>query len=315
MLQQKVRELFASQLEQWPMARRNFDDLNSVQVAEVRFDACRMPITFNAGRIRSTAAKVDQKTIAERRCFLCGANRPAEQEGIEYGRYTILINPFPIFKNHLTIPDSSHTDQMMNAERMGEMLDLARDLSDWAIFYNGPKCGASAPDHFHFQAGDRGVMPVEEETKKADKVLYKSENLTVKTIDNYVRKVVILEGKDREVLKAAVEQVMKCVGEVVVREPEPMVNIITVWDESEWRVAVFPRREHRPSQFFLEDEAEKIVFSPGAVDFGGIMILPRKEDFERLQVEKETIADMFGQLSFTDEQFVELTNKIAEFSL
>ncbi|MBR5135685.1 MAG: DUF4922 domain-containing protein, partial [Rikenellaceae bacterium] len=102
MLQQKVRELFASQLEQWPMARRNFDDLNSVQVAEVRFDACRMPITFNAGRIRSTAAKVDQKTIAERRCFLCGANRPAEQEGIEYGRYTILINPFPIFKNHLT---------------------------------------------------------------------------------------------------------------------------------------------------------------------------------------------------------------------
>ena len=114
-------------------------------------------------------------------------------------------------------------------------------------------------------------------------------------------------------LKAAVEKVMKCVGEVVVREPEPMVNIITVWDENEWRVAVFPRREHRPSQFFLEDEAEKIVFSPGAVDFGGIMILPRKEDFDRLQVEKETIADMFGQLSFTDEQFVELTNKIAEF--
>ena len=315
MLQQKVKELFASQLEQWPMARRNFDDLNSVQVAEVRFDACRMPVTFNAGRIRSTAAKVDKKTIAERRCFLCGENRPAEQEGIEYGRYTILINPFPIFTNHLTIPDSSHTDQMMNAERMGEMLDLAHDLSDWAIFYNGPKCGASAPDHFHFQAGDRGVMPVEEEIKKADKVLYKSDKLTVKTIDNYVRQVVILEGKERDVLTAAVEQVMKAVGEVVVREPEPMVNIITVWDENEWRVAVFPRREHRPSQFFLEDEAAKIVFSPGAVDFGGILILPRKEDFDRLQVEKETIADMFGQLSFTDEQFAELTDKIAKFSL
>ena len=204
---------------------------------------------------------------------------------------------------------------MMNAERMGEMLDLAHDLSDWAIFYNGPKCGASAPDHFHFQAGDRGVMPVEEEIKNADKVLYKSDKLTVKTIDNYVRQVVILEGKERDVLTAAVEQVMKAVGEVVVREPEPMVNIITVWDENEWRVAVFPRREHRPSQFFLEDEAAKIVFSPGAVDFGGIMILPRKEDFDRLQVEKDTIADMFGQLSFTDEQFAELTDKIAKFSL
>lgn len=310
MLQERVKELFASQLEQWPAARRNFDDLDSVRTAEVRFSGCRMSVTFNAGRIRSTAAKVDKKTIAERRCFLCADNRPPEQEGLDFaGRYTILINPFPIFRHHLTIPDNTHTDQAMTAERMGDMLDLARELPEWSIFYNGPKCGASAPDHFHFQAGDRDYMPVEAEAAAADRILVHNDRLTIKTIDDYVRRVVVIESADRETIIDAVIKVMKAVGEVVEREPEPMVNIIALRDADCWRVMVFPRREHRPAQFFAEGDAQ-IVFSPGAVDFGGVLILPRECDFERLSHEPQTIADMFAQLTFTEEQFEELKRKI-----
>lgn len=310
MLQERVKELFASQLEQWPTARRNFDDLDSVRIAEVRFSGCRMPVTFNAGRIRSTAAKVDKKTIAERRCFLCADNRPAEQEGIDFaGRYTILVNPFPIFRHHLTIPDRSHTDQAMTADRMGDMLDLARELPEWSIFYNGPKCGASAPDHFHFQAGDRGYMPVEAEAAAADVILSQDGRRTIKTIDDYIRRAVVIESADRGAAVETVIAVMKAAGEVVVREPEPMVNIIALWDEERWRIVVFPRREHRPSQFFAEGDGQ-IVFSPGAVDFGGVLILPREQDFERLSHEPQTIADMFAQLTFTDEQFEELKRKI-----
>lgn len=314
MLQQRVKELIASQLEQWPMARKNFDDLNLVQVAEVKFGGYRLPVTFNPGRIRSTAAKVDSKTIAERRCFLCGDNRPAEQEGIDFKHYTVLINPFPIFRHHLTIPDRSHTDQRMTAERAGDMLDLAAELTEWSIFYNGPKCGASAPDHFHFQAGDRDYMPVEAEMKAADKVLLKTDKLTIKTLDNYVRNIVILESACRRTMIDAIMKVMEAVGETVPREPEPMVNLIALRDGDMWRVALFPRREHRPRQFFAED-GQKIVFSPGAVDFGGVLILPRKEDFDRLAREPETIADMFGQLTFSDEQFDELKHKIENLAL
>ena len=152
------------------------------------------------------------------------------------------------------------------------------------------------------------------EMKAADKVLLKTDKLTIKTLDNYVRHIVILESACRQTLVDAIMKVMEAVGETVAREPEPMVNLIALRDGDMWRVALFPRREHRPRQFFAED-GQKIVFSPGAVDFGGVLILPRKEDFDRLAREPETIADMFGQLTFSDEQFDELKHKIENLAL
>jgi hypothetical protein len=152
---QKVRELFEDQFRDWALARDNYHQLDEVRVRRVSFPGYNISVQFNPGRITSSAAKVDAKSIEARPCFLCEKNRPAEQQGIpiEDG-YIILINPFPIFRRHLTIVSGSHTPQRI-AGNFGTMLALARSLPEYVIFYNGPQCGASAPDHLHFQAGNR----------------------------------------------------------------------------------------------------------------------------------------------------------------
>ena len=35
------------------------------------------------------------------------------------------------------------------------MLFLAENMNEFLILYNGPECGASAPDHMHFQAAGK----------------------------------------------------------------------------------------------------------------------------------------------------------------
>ena len=151
-LQDQVNELFEQQLSVWEMARNNFEGLKTVQIREFDFDGFGVKVQFNPARMVSSGAKVDAKTIAQRKCFLCAANRPEVQRGIEWRDYDILINPFPIFPRHLTIPRREHVDQQL-VPYISDMFDLARELPDFVVFYNGPKCGASAPDHMHFQAG------------------------------------------------------------------------------------------------------------------------------------------------------------------
>ena len=154
-----ISEFFDRQLQVWDTARNNFEALKNVKVKEFNVDGTTIKVQFNPGRIVSSAAKVDAKSLKERKCFLCAANRPAVQEGIAWGDdYTILINPFPIFPRHLTIPCNEHVDQLIKG-RIADMMNLSRDLEGFTLFYNGPKCGASAPDHRHFQAGNRGLTP------------------------------------------------------------------------------------------------------------------------------------------------------------
>ena len=121
-----------------------------------------MKVQFNPGRYISTSAKVDEKSINDRKCFLCPANLPEEQKGILYEEeYLILGNPFPIFPEHFTIPNINHVPQQIK-NNFPLMLKLTKDLSKhYVVLYNGPKCGASAPDHFHFQAGTKNFMPIE----------------------------------------------------------------------------------------------------------------------------------------------------------
>ena len=166
----KVRQLLDAQLTNWEQARNNYNALANVEVKEVEINGFPVKIQFNPGRIQSSAAKVDAKSIQERKCFLCAANSPAVQEGIDYsgvaGEYEILINPFPIFPKHLTIPDKKHVNQTIGDNnlkgRFEDMLDLSKILDEYVLFYNGPKCGASAPDHIHFQAGNKGFLPLED---------------------------------------------------------------------------------------------------------------------------------------------------------
>lgn len=165
----KTKQLIRTQLQDWPLAKNNYDGLQKVITRDVLLPGgSTVQVQFNPERIRSSAAKVDAKSIQERACFLCAENRPPQQQGLAFDDdYTILINPFPIFPEHLTIPHNSHTDQLI-APYFGTMLSLAKELEGFTLFYNGPKCGASAPDHFHFQAGTKGFMPIEEDFRSGE---------------------------------------------------------------------------------------------------------------------------------------------------
>ncbi|MGC9355923.1 MAG: DUF4922 domain-containing protein, partial [Mariniphaga sp.] len=152
-LNEQAKTLVAQQKAAWEMASKNYAALKSVQTRTFDFGHFEIVVQFNPERIRSSAAKTDTKSIAERPCFLCLKNLPPEQKGIPFGEdYLILTNPFPIFQTHLTIPHLHHTSQQITGF-FPDMLRLSRKLNGFTVFYNGPQTGASAPDHFHFQAG------------------------------------------------------------------------------------------------------------------------------------------------------------------
>jgi len=161
-VQEKAHALFKDQLSSWPLLGANWDKLGQAQVKEFDFDGFSIRVQCNPKRIVSSAAKLDKVSIEKRPCFLCTEHRPPEEKNVWFGEdYEILCNPFPIFREHFTIARHEHTPQVIEPE-FGSFLELSRALPDLALFYNAPNCGASAPDHMHFQAGNRGFMPIEE---------------------------------------------------------------------------------------------------------------------------------------------------------
>ena len=153
-LQSEILTLFERQIKNWTLAKTNYAALQNVREKEFDFENYSIKVQFNPARAVSSLAKVDSKSIEERPCFLCAANRPKEQESVDFmGKYAILVNPFPICQKHFTIPSKLHEPQAIE-NKLTDMLELAKALPDFLILYNGPRSGASAPDHFHFQAGN-----------------------------------------------------------------------------------------------------------------------------------------------------------------
>jgi len=262
-MKEKVNQLFDGQLSDWELARKNYRALEQVETKTVVTDGREYRVQFNPARIVSSSAKVDAQSIQERKCFLCTGNRPPEQTGILFDeRYIILVNPYPIFPRHLTIPLIEHTPQLI-APRFGDMLDLAQQLDDYIIFYNGPKCGASAPDHFHFQAGNKGFLPIEK-----NRNMYSAINI---------------ESDNKEELLERFHQVYDAM-EQKPEDNEPMMNILTWYEAAKWIVCVFPRKKHRPACYSAEGDAN-ILISPASVDLGGVFITPLKKDFEKITAE------------------------------
>jgi len=280
----QVAELLQEQLNVWELARNNYEALKQVKVKELAFDNFKIKVQFNPARIVSSSAKVDTKSIQERKCFLCEQNRPAIQKGIPFGDdYVILINPFPIFPKHLTIPSCKHVDQRI-AGRLGDMLDLAYNIDEYTIFYNGPKCGASAPDHAHFQAGSKGFLPIEKEWKKfVTKPVIEHQSAKLYILNKFERGVFVIESDSKENAVELFEQIYASM-EVKPGEEEPMMNVLAWYEADKWIVCVFPRSLHRPSCYTAEGE-NNILISPGAVDMGGVFIIPLEKDFDKITAE------------------------------
>ena len=282
MLKDEINQLTNQQLAAWSLARDNYRALEQVKVKTLDVNGQQYKVQFNPARITSSSAKVDAASISQRKCFLCSANRPAEQKGVPYKEdYTILLNPYPVFPRHLTIVLNEHAPQHI-ASRYGDMLDLAQLLDDDILFYNGPKCGASAPDHFHFQAGSKGLLPIENDRNRSHAI--------------------IIESNDRQKMIHRFEQIYNSLplqpGDV-----EPMMNIIT-WHENQkskiknqklpnWVTCLFPRKKHRPDCYWAEGENNMLI-SLAAVDLGGMFIMPLEKDFEKITA--KNIADVINEV-------------------
>lgn len=300
-MKELVEKLIQNQISEWPLAAQNFDALAKVQSKDIDVRGIRYRAQFNPARITSSAAKVDTKSIQERKCFLCSANRPKEQMGIRHGEYEILINPFPIFPRHLTIPDVSHVDQVISG-RVGDMLEFAELLSDYVIFYNGPKCGASAPDHMHFQAGNKGFLGIEKDVEELGKeLIFTHKSASVYVLDDSPRNALIFKSNDISDLEEAFNKVYELLP-LHEDDIEPMMNILAWFANGEWILAVLPRVKHRPSCFFAETDA-KMTISPASVDLGGVFITPIESDFNRIDSSK--IDEILSEVSMSKAELLE----------
>lgn len=274
-LQNEINHLFASQTQEWEQLNVAVKQLNTVSVKEFDWGGnTSVSVQFNPARITSTAAKVDKWNIEQRPCFLCEENRPKIQRGIPFlDKYTILCNPYPILEKHLTIPIHSHVPQRIR-KKIGDMLALAEQLPDYIVFYNGPKCGASAPDHFHLQAGLK--LPV----------LMRGED--------ELRSCLIIESESKKEVEERFEDVYQYLHSRQPEEDEPMINVIAFMENDAYVAHVFPRKAHRPRQYF-EEGKRQLLISPGALDMAGLIIAAREEDFNKLN--RQDIEDVYTQVS------------------
>ena len=285
MADSSLQRFFNRQLEKWEAARQRYHDLRSAKTRELVVGAYSIQVQWNPARMVSTGAQIDQKTIAERPCFLCEKNRPKEQIKKEIdGQYELLVNPFPILQQHFTIPSLKHQPQRI-LDSYGEIHKLLEEFPEMMVFYNGPQCGASAPDHAHFQAGTSGLLPLQMSWQRLSRNLTKLVSLNddedISLIDDYPCAALLIRSRSQY----GDEQLFRRLCEALpATEPEPMMNIVAWRCNDDFLSVVFPRTKHRPDCYYKEGN-EQFVISPGALDMAGIIITPRQEDYERLTPE------------------------------
>jgi hypothetical protein len=307
---EKVKALLNQQRQTWPLLRKNLEALSKIEEKDFRIGNVSIRVQHNPERIRSTAAKTDGRSIEARPCFLCPQNLMEHQKGILFhDRYLVLANPFPIFPEHLTIPQLSHQPQQINGH-FQDMLRLSRELTGFTVFYNGPQCGASAPDHFHFQAGTARQMPVENEyaqlPSQIRSLLISTSEIQINAVDDGLRRYWSLESGNIEKLEFYFEQIYRLLEAREQTEAEPMLNILTTFDKK-WNVFIFPRDRQRPDCFFSQGD-DQILMSPASVEMGGIAILPRPEDFEKIDTKQ--LQEIYQQVTMEQSDFRRISQSI-----
>lgn len=331
-------ELLSEQKKTWQDLRKGYESLQDIRERNIPYREFSVRLQYNRGRIKSSMADVSEKNVHpvrnfsgasnpagivrgpnpaterrsiisnrvnERRCFLCLDHLPEGQKGILHrNEYLILCNPMPVFSSHFTISHLDHRRQAI-AENIDTLLHLIADFgSAWTILYNGPKCGASAPDHLHFQAAPSGLMPIEKEIRRKKRLtLMKQVNgALLYRVRDLGREVIILEGDDPMAVEDSFEALINGLKKVLLTQgpadEEPMMNIASFYKEKKWRLVIFPRRKHRPDAFFREGDA-RVVVSPGVIDMGGLLIAPVEKDFERLDA--DAVESIFREVSLEGE--------------
>ena len=305
--------LFNSQLNSWELMKKNYDALKNIQTKSFWFDGFKLKVQFNPERIKSTSAEVDENSVKSRKCFLCIENLPEEQKGILItDNFILLCNPYPIFSQHFTICSFKHQPQRIS-NAFGEFLELTKLLSPrYCLVYNGPACGASAPDHLHFQAGTKNFIPIEDDIQQLKnnfgKIVQEAEFITISFIDDGLRKLIFIESTEQKMIRKSFGKIFEKLKELSKTEPEPLMNLLCNYDkEFGWSLIIFLRSKHRPECFYKNDP-DRIVISPAAIDLGGVVVTPRGEDF--IRTDKELLQKILSEVSLDNKTFSLLSKKV-----
>jgi hypothetical protein len=290
----EIEQLFQEQSKTWRLLAAGIHGLAHAKTRPVRIDWFDVFIRHIPHRVRSTTAAVDRESIAKRPCFLCAENLDPEQKGIAFGAdFTLYGNPFPIVERHLTIVHREHRPQLIDGQ-FGRMLDLAKALPGYFVIYNGPECGASAPDHLHFQAGLRDLFPIANDLARMDGP----------AVTGYARNVFLFRGIDRSQLVERMDKAIELLSSVTGKTPEPLINIAVSHDAQGWTIYLFPRGKHRPNVFHTGE----LTVSPATIDLCGIFVVPLDKDFARIS--GTDIAAIFREVTLGDDQFAEVTARL-----
>ena len=331
--EEELEAFFQKELQEWPEAAERYKALEEgVQTKELPLGEMMMAAQFNPARIVSTGAAIDKKTISERPCFLCDNNRPKKQHKLMTEKhYQILVNPYPILPQHFTIPMRRHTPQSIYSS-FGTLRKMAWDMPKHIVFYNGPLCGASCPDHMHLQAGSRGIVPLERDWTMYEKGLRKLYPLTgeqmasmeeagnvgnrpgLYLLEGYACPVFVIRSLPTESDSLLCQRVYKALP-VIGDETEPRLNIVC-WREKgtasrpdEIVTLIFPRSKHRPDCYYAEGK-EQLLISPGALDMCGLFITPREQDFEALTAEKA--ASILKEVTLSEEELKPIITQLTD---
>jgi ATP adenylyltransferase/5',5'''-P-1,P-4-tetraphosphate phosphorylase II len=239
--------------------------------------------------------------VSQRACFLCAENIPAEERGIRFGDLVILPNPHPILPRHLTIPVREHHPQRL-VGRVENLLDLAKAVGpDMLVLYNGARCGASAPDHFHFQACSALGVPLLEETTE---IVQKDALLH---LSGFGRRILICCDRRADKTRYYIDRILEVLSSFQGDDHEPLINIIVVYRNERYCVFVFPRAKHRPECYFAEGNS-RISVSPAALELAGVIVVAEEEHFDR--VDEETAFSIYQEVSLEEDRFAKLVETV-----
>lgn len=285
-------DLYRWQASTWPRLQRSLDGLLSVRARTLTVGGRDVTLQWNPGRETSTTAKIDEASLQARPCFLCPRNLPAEERGVPFGDHlVVLVNPAPITPLHLVVSHREHRPQELDG-----VLDHAIAFTDAAgglltVFYNGPRCGASAPDHVHLQAVEAGSTPDErivasqlDRREPIGRLLCDRRGLQVWYDTGSSRTLLILRGRSVQVAEG-IRGVMDAMSTLLGSEDEPPVNLLLTSDGQRVTALMYPRGAHRPACYSDEGDG-RVLISPGALDMAGLVITVRRADFDRVDEDR-----------------------------
>ena len=312
MKKDSIHKFVGDQLSRWPLACGNFRELKNVRLKDMDAGGLTVKLQFNPARMISSAAKLTKADIAKRKCFLCRENRPPEQimlkfEGRKGKKYHILVNPYPIFPDHLVVAASGHVDQSI-LHRYVDMLDLARKYDSYTFFYNGPHSGASAPDHHHFQAAPDGLIPLVNDVDRYLDACCAAQTAVLEPVTSahdaklfHYRKfttgVFVITSQTVKSAAKLFYRLLDC-ADICEGETEPRFNLFSYWTAGEFRSVVVFRSRHRSHHYFSEGP-DHLTMSPGCADMGGVFIVPVEAEFEKMT--PQLLNEMIAEVSITTE--------------